>query len=200
MRMYITIGSAIIAAGLLFGGAKASAASYTNQASLDKVTVQPGDTLSAIATSHQTTYVRLYDANQQITDPDIIFPAETIRIPAPDEQLPNRPLSDSIASTSTSSSPNQPTQVSSPAPAVTSSAASGTWQSLAECESGGNWSDNTGNGYYGGLQFSQSSWQAVGGTGTPDQASPAEQIARAQALLAREGWGAWPACSAKLGL
>ncbi len=67
-------------------------------------------------------------------------------------------------------------------------------------ESGGNWSINTGNGYYGGLQFSQSSWRAVGGSGSPSQASKSEQIARAEALKARQGWGAWPACSAKLGL
>ncbi|MFB9070909.1 transglycosylase family protein [Citricoccus parietis] len=59
---------------------------------------------------------------------------------------------------------------------------------------------NTGNGYYGGLQFSASSWSAAGGSGMPHQASKAEQIRVAENLLSMQGWGAWPACSAKLGL
>jgi hypothetical protein len=74
------------------------------------------------------------------------------------------------------------------------------WDRLAGCESGGNWSINTGNGYYGGLQFSLSSWRAVGGSGYPHKASRAEQIRRARKLRAGQGWGAWPACSGKLGL
>ncbi|WP_237205956.1 transglycosylase family protein [Rothia nasimurium] len=74
------------------------------------------------------------------------------------------------------------------------------WEALAQCESGGNWSINTGNGYYGGLQFSLSSWAAAGGTGNPAAASKAEQIRVAENLLQMQGWGAWPACNAKLGL
>jgi hypothetical protein len=74
------------------------------------------------------------------------------------------------------------------------------WDALAECESGGDWSINTGNGYYGGLQFSQSSWQAVGGPpGLPSEHSRETQIAMGQRLQAAQGWGAWPACSAELG-
>jgi hypothetical protein len=73
------------------------------------------------------------------------------------------------------------------------------WERLAQCESGGNWSINTGNGYYGGLQFSLSSWRWVGGSGYPHQATRAEQIRRGEILLSRQGWGAWPACSLKLG-
>ena len=76
----------------------------------------------------------------------------------------------------------------------------GVWDQLAQCESGGNWSIATGNGFYGGLQFTLQSWQAVGGTGMPNQASREEQISRGQALQAIQGWGAWPGCSAKLGL
>ena len=76
----------------------------------------------------------------------------------------------------------------------------GVWDALAECESGGDWGSNTGNGYYGGLQFSQSSWGAVGGRGYPHEHSRAEQIRRAELLLAEQGWGAWPACSSELGL
>jgi nucleoid-associated protein YgaU len=75
-----------------------------------------------------------------------------------------------------------------------------TWDAIANCESSGNWATNTGNGYSGGLQFSQSTWAAYGGTGSPASASRETQIAVAERVLAAQGWGAWPACSAKLGL
>ena len=74
------------------------------------------------------------------------------------------------------------------------------WDKLAQCESGGNWSINTGNGYYGGLQFSLSTWRAYGGSGYPHKASREEQIRIAKKLQAAAGWGSWPACSSKLGL
>jgi membrane protein involved in colicin uptake len=73
------------------------------------------------------------------------------------------------------------------------------WDRLAECESGGNWAANTGNGYYGGLQFALSSWTSAGGTGMPHQASRSTQIAVAQRLWQSGGWAHWPACSSKLG-
>lgn len=75
-----------------------------------------------------------------------------------------------------------------------------TWDALAQCESGGNWNTSTGNGYSGGLQFTPSTWAAYGGTGDPASASREQQIAVAERVLAGQGWGAWPACSAKLGL
>ena len=74
------------------------------------------------------------------------------------------------------------------------------WDKLAQCESGGNWSINTGNGYYGGLQFSLSTWRAYGGSGYPHRASRDEQIRIAKKVQADAGWGAWPGCSSKLGL
>lgn len=74
------------------------------------------------------------------------------------------------------------------------------WDRLAQCESGGNWAINTGNGYYGGLQFSLSSWRAVGGTGYPHEHSRETQIEMGKRLQASGGWGHWPACSRKLGL
>jgi uncharacterized protein YabE (DUF348 family) len=86
---------------------------------------------------------------------------------------------------------------------VTSNFAGGStvWDSLAQCESGGNWAINTGNGYYGGLQFNIGTWQSYGGTGLPSQASRETQIAIATKLRdASGGYGAWPACAAKLGL
>ena len=74
------------------------------------------------------------------------------------------------------------------------------WDQLAQCESGGRWNINTGNGYSGGLQFSPSTWRAFGGSGAAHQASRGQQIAVAERVLASQGWGAWPACSRKLGI
>ena len=86
---------------------------------------------------------------------------------------------------------------------TTSNFASGNtvWDALAKCESGGNWAINTGNGYYGGLQFNVGTWRAYGGTGLPSQASRETQIAVATRLRdATGGYGSWPGCAAKLGL
>jgi hypothetical protein len=74
------------------------------------------------------------------------------------------------------------------------------FERLAQCESGGNWSINTGNGYYGGLQFNLGTWRGVGMSGYPHQASKATQIAAGQKLHSQRGWAPWPACSRKLGL
>src|SRR5690625_7647086 len=79
----------------------------------------------------------------------------------------------------------------------------GVWDKVAECESGGNWHINTGNGYYGGLQFSASTWRAYGGGRFAPVASQAkrwQQITIAERTLRSQGWGAWPACSSRLGL
>ncbi|MFE9647019.1 transglycosylase family protein [Streptomyces sp. NPDC006365] len=78
-----------------------------------------------------------------------------------------------------------------------SAATASEWDAVAQCESGGNWSINTGNGYYGGLQFSASTWAGYGGTkyaATADQASKAQQIEIAEKVLAGQGKGAWPVC------
>jgi resuscitation-promoting factor RpfB len=74
-----------------------------------------------------------------------------------------------------------------------------TWDTLAQCESTGDWHINTGNGYYGGVQFSLSSWRAVGGSGYPHEHSRETQITMAIRLWEIQGWGAWPACTAELG-
>jgi uncharacterized protein YabE (DUF348 family) len=75
------------------------------------------------------------------------------------------------------------------------------WDRLAQCESGGNWAINTGNGYYGGLQFNLGTWQSYGGTGLPSEASRETQIAIATKLRdASGGYGAWPGCASSLGL
>ncbi|MEK9520398.1 transglycosylase family protein [Streptomyces sp. NPDC087908] len=82
-----------------------------------------------------------------------------------------------------------------------SAATTSEWDRVAACESGGNWSINTGNGYYGGLQFSASTWAAYGGTAyasTADQASKSQQISVAEKVLAGQGKGAWPSCGVGL--
>lgn len=84
--------------------------------------------------------------------------------------------------------------------AIAATPASATdWDAIAKCESGGNWSTNTGNGFYGGLQFSQGTWDAYGGgqyASTAAGASQSQQIAVAQRVLAGQGIGAWPVCGA----
>jgi LysM repeat protein len=92
-----------------------------------------------------------------------------------------------------------PFALSSPAQA----ASTNTWERLAGCESGGNWHINTGNGYYGGLQFSDGTWDGNGGekyASRADLATKNEQIAIAEKVLDARGWSPWPACSSRLGL
>ncbi len=80
---------------------------------------------------------------------------------------------------------------------ATASADSVNWDAIAQCESGGNWSTNTGNGHYGGLQFKQATWSANGGQGNPATASRAEQIRVAENVLRNQGLNAWPKCGAQ---
>src|ERR1700738_817872 len=74
------------------------------------------------------------------------------------------------------------------------------WDAVAQCESGGNWHANTGNGAYGGLQFKPATWARYGGVGNPAAASREEQIAVADRVLADQGLGAWPKCGTASGL
>jgi hypothetical protein len=85
------------------------------------------------------------------------------------------------------------------APAFASAEQGVNWDAIAQCESGGNWSINTGNGYYGGLQFSMSTWKANGGSGNPASASREEQIRVANNVLQSQGIGAWPVCGKRAG-
>lgn len=196
MRLPTIIASGITAltlAIIVSGTAHAESAPTT-------VVVQPGDSLSSIAEAHGTTYPRLFDANPEIQNPDIIHAGENVRIPAPDEQLPSRPLPGSIVQASSAPQPSVPQVPVRSVHAVQSSANGSTWDRLAQCESGGNWHANTGNGYSGGLQFSPGTWRAHGGIGNPAAASREQQIAVAKSVKASQGWSAWPACSAALGL
>ncbi len=83
--------------------------------------------------------------------------------------------------------------------APASAATTSQWDAVAQCESGGNYAINTGNGFYGGLQFTLSTWAGYGGRGAPQNASKSEQIAVAERVLAGQGKGAWPVCGTGLG-
>ena len=104
------------------------------------------------------------------------------------------------ASKSSTSSKKSSSSSSSSGGSGSSTPSDSVWDRLAQCEAGGNWSINTGNGFYGGLQFTLSTWRAYGGTGMPNEASREEQIAVGKRVQAAQGWGAWPACTSKLGI
>lgn len=198
-------------------GASASADSANKSATPDKpadktITVQEGDTLTKLATDNSTTYVRLYDKNTNINDPDLIFPDEVITIPAQDEQLPDRALPEqaqaAIQAAPQAVQPTRQAPVATPVPRpvatpVVYTGDTSVWDRIAACESGGNWAINTGNGYYGGLQFSSSTWLGYGGGAyapRADLASRDQQIAIAEKVQASQGWGAWPVCSVRAGV
>lgn len=159
------------------------------------VTVNPGDSLTSIAGQYNTTYVRLFDANPNITDPNMIYPGDKIRIPDAAENLPDRPLPSEAAAAPAPSAQSDTYSAPRPGytPAVTRYTSGSQWDKIAACESGGNWSINTGNGYYGGLQFTQATWAGAGGLAyapRADLATPAQQIAIASKLSLSN----WPVC------
>ena len=164
--------------------------------------VQPGDTLSKLAPSNWAAVA----AGNGIPDPNLIFVGQVIDLDLTGA-VTSAPSSSSSSSSDYDEPESAPAEYEAPAPApepapapAPASSGSGVWDSLAQCESGGNWSINTGNGYYGGLQFSQGSWEAAGGSGSPANASREEQIRVAENLQSMQGWGAWPSCSSQLGL
>ncbi|MBX4190760.1 transglycosylase family protein [Candidatus Saccharibacteria bacterium] len=198
----ITAGIALAAAIAVASGPAAHAQSQNNQNGQSKnapkeVMVKEGDTLEGIATARQTTYVRLFNANTDIQDPDIIYPGQKVRIPKPDEQLSDRPIPVDMPVVAVAPTAYAPATYH--APSFTQASApvrytSGTnWDRVAACESGGNWAINTGNGYYGGLQFTQATWAGAGGLAyapRADLATPEQQIAIASKL----NLGNWPVC------
>ena len=105
----------------------------------------------------------------------------------------------SKSSSSSDSSGSSASSSSASAPAAVSGDDAAIWAAIAQCESGGNPSINTGNGYYGMYQFSLPTWRSVGGSGLPSDASAEEQTMRARMLQQRSGWGQW-GCAYKLGL
>lgn len=210
MNFNVKLTSALLALGIsvLAGAAPVEAKQDTS------VVVAPGDTLEAIATQHETTYVRIFNANEHIVHPDVINTGDTVRIPAEDEELPDRyattqtavaapvaVVSEPYAYTDTSYTTQAPTTYAQPA--AVAPGGDGVWDTIAQCESGGNWNIDTGNGYSGGLQFAAGTWSGHGGgeySATASGATREQQIAVAERVLASQGWGAWPSCSSQAGL
>ncbi len=185
-----------------FGAPAAHAASPTTTAKKVYYKVEAGDSLSVIAQKYDTNWTRIYDANTSISNPDVINPGQKLRIPSKSEKLTSRPVASQAVATPSYTYTTQAAYSYSSSRKTTATYSSGNsvWDKLAQCEASGNWSTNTGNGYYGGLQFTQGTWSGYGGTGSAANASREEQIAVAKRVQASQGWGAWPACSAKLGL
>ena len=153
------------------------------------------------------------DATAHSASPDpLLIAARSDAQPTP----ANIEVSTTEAPTTTTSAPPPVTTVAAPPPPPAPAAAApapppppqpragdpndpASWDRLAQCESGGNWAINTGNGYYGGIQFSLSSWRGVGGTGYPHEASRDTQVEMGKRLYAQGGWGHWPACTRSFG-
>ena len=169
--------------------------------------VQAGETLTAIANEYDVEVERLWAANEdEVDDPHLILVGQDLVVPDPDDDLdpdpipPFRPFQDRTEVLS-------PPQVVEREPASTITSGS-VWDELAQCESNQRWSIDTGNGFYGGLQFEKRSWDwavEAGGHDVPawpHHASREQQIAVAETLrdIHPAGWGAWPACSRAVGL
>lgn len=179
----------------------------------DVVVVESGDVLAAIAADvglDETDGWRvLFDANPDLDDPDLIVPGQELTVPEEGAEL--EPREGTAAASEETSGPAEggdeaAASASSdpePAPSTSGTVPGSTWDALAQCESSGKWSTNTGNGYYGGLQFHPQTWAAHGGHAyapNAHQASREQQIAVAERVLQSQGWGAWPSCSAQVGL
>jgi LysM repeat protein len=180
-------------------------------------TVRPGDSLSAIAADTYGSgadWPAVWWANRhQLANPDVIAVGQQLSLPA-SGQVPAWMARAALAATAAASpAPAPAAPVSAPqadpapaqaapaqaAPAASSDSGGANWSAIAACESGGNWSTDTGNGFYGGLQFTEQTWLAYGGgqyASSPNLASESQQIAVAQQVLAGQGIGAWPVCGA----
>ena len=174
-------------------------------------TVQQGDTLSVIAAhayGNAADWPAVWWANRhQVPNPNVIAAGQRLRLPASGQvptwmaraaqaAVPARSLAPAPAVSVSRADPPAAAPVSTAAPA---SSGEVNWSAIAACESGGNWSANTGNGFYGGLQFSEQTWLGYGGgqyASSANLATAAQQIAVAERVLAGQGIGAWPVCGA----
>jgi hypothetical protein len=165
--------------------------------------VHPGDSLSAIARHEYgkaADWPAVWWANRHtVPDPGLITAGQRLQLPGKHQV---RHAMARAAAAVTSQAPSSAPAAATSAPATVSpsslpSAGGANWQAIAACESGGNWSANTGNGFYGGLQFTQGTWDAYGGgqyASSANNASASQQIAVAERVLAGQGIGAWPVC------
>jgi LysM repeat protein len=178
-------------------------------------TVHQGDTLSSIAArtyGSSADWPAVWWANRtQVRDPNLLLVGQRIQLPASGHVTASMaraaraaiapqspaPAADPGPVSTVQSDPSAAAPVYASAPASSSDGVN--WNAIAACESGGNWSIDTGNGFYGGLQFTQQTWLAYGGgqyAASANQASESQQIAVAQQVLAGQGIGAWPVCGA----
>jgi hypothetical protein len=164
-------------------------------------TVQSGDNLSTIAQSQNLDSWRpLWNANTNIQDPNLIYADEQLTVPegpTTDRPIPEGMMTPAPAPPVQES--YQPVRSSGQVYRATShnganyaAGAGGILERIRMRESGGNYATNTGNGYYGAYQFTVGTWQGVGGSGLPSNASPAEQDMRAQMLYNERGCSPWP--------
>jgi len=174
-------------------------------------TIRPGDTLSQIAArayGSAADWPAVWWANRrQVPNPDLITAGQRLALPS-SHQVPPWLARAALAATAAArpapaapagatAAPAAPAQAPSPAPA---SSGGTNWAAIAACESGGNWAASTGNGFYGGLQFTEQTWLGYGGgqyASSANLATPAQQIAVATRVLAGQGIGAWPVCGAR---
>jgi LysM repeat protein len=174
--------------------------------------VRSGDTLSAIAGrayGNTADWPAVWWANRrQVPDPDKITVGQRLQLPGSPRVTPSLTHAAQAAAGAARPAPAAPARAAQAAPAQAApaqspgpaSAGGVNWSAIAACESGGNWATNTGNGFYGGLQFTEQTWLAYGGgryAPSANLATPAQQIAVAQRVLAGQGIGAWPVCGAR---
>ena len=174
-------------------------------------TVRTGDTLSAIAArayGSAADWPVVWWANRRhLANPDVIAAGQRLQLPASGQvprwmaraalaAIPVPAHAPAAPSGAAPVVPAAPAPASSPVPASTGGV---NWSAIAACESGGNWAASTGNGFYGGLQFTEQTWLAYGGgqyASSANLATASQQIAVAQRVLAGQGIGAWPVCGA----
>jgi len=174
-------------------------------------TVRPGDSLSAIAAhayGRAADWPAVWWANRhQVANPDMIAAGQRLRLPASGRVPPwmaRAALAAMSAPAPATAAPVSAPQAGQAAPvqaaaSVPASTGGANWSAIAACESGGDWGASTGNGFYGGLQFTEQTWLAYGGgqyASSANLASESQQIAVAQRVLAGQGIGAWPVCGA----
>ncbi len=181
-------------------------------ASLQKAATQGGPVNGGLVKSTQTqTGSSAPTAAPKASAPTTTPATTPVTTPSTTPPVTSRPVSSPPATAAPTTSPptTSPPTTSPPttSPPTTSPPAagggggsSGVWLQLRECESGNNYKENTGNGFYGAYQFSAGTWTSLGYPGRPDLEPPGMQDAAAQKLQAESGWGQWPACSATLGL
>ena len=167
-------------------------------------TVKPGDTLSVIANhtyGNRADWAAVWWANRrQIHNPNIIAAGQRLTLPASGHVTAAMARAARAAMSASAGLSHSVSHAATKTSSSTASSSGVNWVAIAACESGDNWSANTGNGFYGGLQFSEQTWLAYGGgqyASSANRATEGQQIAVAERVLAGQGIGAWPVCGAR---